>query len=178
MEALKFKVRKARLEDLSQVAQLERRVWKELALSYAELRRRFLLFPQGFWVAALRPEIAGFCSALLFDGDAREGELDETFPSRHVPRGKTLVILGLTVNPIFRRRRIGSTLVERELEVARKLGCLRVQLIANDFSRPLFEKLGFRTDRELPHLFAAHPHLMPSPVLMQHLGTASKRPVY
>lgn len=163
--ALEF--RRARLEDLAKLSRLERRVWAELAGTYGELRRRFLCFPGAFQVAALGPEIVGFCSAFLTDRDATQAEMDENFPPVHERRGPYFFLLGLTVNPLYRRRGIGSGLVARELELARRLGCRKVQSIANAYSEGLFRRFGFFRVRPLPLVFQEYPRLMPQPVLME-----------
>ncbi len=164
---LPCEIRTCHMDDLPRVAQLETRVWRELAASTEEIRRRFNLFPKSFVVAAAGAEILGFCCAVLTDLDPLDPRnLNETFPPKHVPRGPYFFIFGLTVNPVFRRLGIGDSLVRRELAVAARLGVERIHLIANTNSRPLFIKHGFITLRPVA-LFAGYPELMPSPVLME-----------
>jgi GNAT superfamily N-acetyltransferase len=160
-------VRSARLEDLPGIILLENRVWRELAASEEELKRRFTLFPQGLVVAVLESEMLGFCCGLRTDTDASVASLTESFPPRHVARGPYLFVVGLTVSPIFRRKGVGTLLVEEELRVARKLGCAKVQLIANASSRALFGKLGFHRLAPVEELFTAQRELMAEPVLME-----------
>lgn len=166
-QPVQFKVRRARLEDLGRVSSLERRVWKEMAASRAAIQRRFFLFPQGFKVAVTPSDLAGFCFSVLFDQDAREVKVDEFFPPHHVPRGKFLFMFGLTVNPVYRQRGVGASLVRRQVAEGLRRRCRKMQLVANDFSRPLFERHGFRTVDSLRHVFAQFPDLMPHPVLME-----------
>ncbi len=159
-------IRSCHLEDLGQVSQMETRVWRELAVSVDEIRRRFSVFPQGFCVAATGPAILGFCCAVLTDLDPlNPANLNEAFPPRHVPRGPYFFLFGLTVDPVFRRLGIADALLRRQLAVARRLAASRIHLIANAHSRPLFIKHGFMTLRSV-QLFANYPELMPSPVLM------------
>jgi len=160
-------IRSARMEDLEKVAQLENRVWRELGASQDDLRRRFFVFPQGFFLAVAGPDLLGFCCSLLTDTDARLAALNETFPPRHIPRGDYFFLFGLTVYPLFRRKGIARHLVAEELALAGKLGCRKVQLIANALSRPLFEKAGLSVVRASDELFAQHRDLMPEPVLME-----------
>jgi GNAT superfamily N-acetyltransferase len=138
-----------------------------MAAPHAVIRRRFFLYSQGFQVAVIGQEIAGFCCAALFDQDARLLELDEYFPAEHIPKGRYCFLFGLTVNPIYRRRGIARSLVGKELETARKKSCRKVQVIANSLSRPLFEQWHFQAVTELQHLFKNHTDLMPRPVLME-----------
>jgi len=157
------------MEDLERVAQLDSRVWHQLSASLEDLKRRFLLFPQGFVVAGAGPEILGFSCAFLTDTDARLAPLSETFPPRHIPRGEYFFVFGLTVDPVFRRRGIARGLVAQQLALAERLACRKVQLVANGWSRPLFEKFGLGVVRSTEELYVAHRDLMPDPVLMEKL---------
>ncbi|RPJ56035.1 MAG: GNAT family N-acetyltransferase [Acidobacteria bacterium] len=159
------------MEDLEKVAQLENRVWRELAATPDDLRRRFLVFPQGFLLAAAGSDLLGFSCSLLTDTDARVAALNETFPPRHIPRGEYFFLFGLTVDPLFRRNGIARRLVTEELALAEKLGCRKVQLIANASSRPLFEKSGLAVVRPSQELFVQYRDLMPQPVLMEKVLT-------
>ncbi len=155
------------MEDLEKVTQLEARVWRELAASLDDLRRRFLGFPQGFLLAMAGSDLLGFSCSLLTDTDARIAAVNETFPPRHIPRGDYFFLFGLTVDPLFRRKGIARHLVVEELALAERLGCQKVQLIANALSRPLFEKAGLTVVRPSDELFVQHRDLMPQPVLME-----------
>jgi len=159
------------MEDLERVAQLETRVWRELAASLDELRRRFVVFPQGLFLAVAGSNLLGFSCSLLTDTDARIAALNESFPPRHIPRGDYFFLFGLTVDPLFRRKGIAQRLVAEELTLAERLGCQKVQLIANASSRPLFEKAGLNVIRPSNELFVQHGDLMPQPVLMEKVLT-------
>lgn len=165
--SLKYMVRRARLDDLAKVTQLEKRVWKKMAASRRQIKRRFFLFPAGFLVAAVGNEIGGFCLAVRLDYDAREVSVDETFPPSHVPEGSFYVLYALTVNPVFRRQGIASRLVKRHLRQAHRLTCAKVQLVANAYSRRMFDRLGFQTVQSLESLFREFPDVMPEAVLME-----------
>ncbi|HXK61108.1 MAG TPA: GNAT family N-acetyltransferase [Acidobacteriota bacterium] len=160
-------IRPVRMEDLQRILQLESRVWQKLGASLEELKRRFLLFPQGFIIAVAGTEILGFSCSFMTDTDATAAALSEAFPPRHVPRGDYFFLFGLTVDPVFRRRGIARSLVAEQLAVAEKLGCRKVQLIANSWSRPLFEDFGFRVVRPAEELYVNYRDVMPEPVLME-----------
>lgn len=162
-----FVVRRARLSDLGKIYQLERRVWRKMAASPDLLRRRFFLYPRGLRVAEAGSDLAGFCFAVRFDQDARDVELDEAFPPRHIANGQFLFLFGLTVNPIYRRRGVARAIVDSEVETAWRSGCSKIQVIANDRSRALFGELGFTVVGDLSHLFQDFPDEMPGPVLME-----------
>ncbi len=164
---VEYAIRRARLEDLRKICRLERMVWKEMAATHRQMRRRFLLHPAGFLLAAIGAEIGGFCIAVLLARDARQVGVDETFPPEHIPKGRYYVMYALTVSPLFRRRGIASSLVRKHLERARRLRCRKVQLVANAFSRPVFERLGFEAVDSLDQLFSSFPDLMPQAVLME-----------
>jgi ribosomal protein S18 acetylase RimI-like enzyme len=176
LSQLQFKVRRARLEDLTQISQLEVRVWKDLGASVSELKRRFLQYPQGLKVAVIDHQMAGFCCSALLDRQVRAETLDEHFPSQHTPAGRFCFVYGLTVNPIYRRRGIAKRLVGGELETARQKRCVSVQVIANSFSSAIFEGLGFQLVQPLPGLYRSFPELMPGPVLMERSLVQQSRP--
>jgi ribosomal protein S18 acetylase RimI-like enzyme len=163
--ALEF--RAARLDDLAAVSALEQRVWRELSASVHDLRRRFLQFPRGFQVAYLSDRLVGFCCSVLTTLDATQVEINERYPWRHLPEGHNIFLLGLTVDPELRRLGIGTALVRQELELAKELNCLKIQLVANSQSRVLFERLGLKTVQSLSHLFREFPKLIQDPVLME-----------
>lgn len=162
-----FKIRRARLEDLSQIAQLEKRVWKDLSASKAEIKRRFLQFPQGIRVALVGNLIVGCCQGALFESIPEPENLSESFPPEHVASGKHLFLFGLAVNPLFRRKGVASALVASELDIARRRRCLLVQTIANSASRIVFERQSFSTVQPLPGLFRDFGALMQEPLLME-----------
>ncbi len=164
---MQIPIGRARLGELAAVAKLERRVWKRMAASEGRLRRRFRRFPQGLLVARAADGPVGFCAAALNGRDARDTDVDEDFPAVHVPGGRFYNLFALTVDPVFRRRGIASRLVRRHLRQARRLGCGKVQLIANAYSRPLFEQSGFEVAEPLPGLFADFRDLMPEAALME-----------
>lgn len=114
-------------------------------------------------------EILGFCCGLLTNEDASRSSVNEAFPPRHVPRGAYLFLFALTVDPVFRRKGIAGALLDAELDLARKLECRSVQLIANAFSQPLFEGRGFLAVSSGVSLFAGCRDLMPEPVLMEKM---------
>ncbi|MBI4445523.1 MAG: GNAT family N-acetyltransferase [Acidobacteria bacterium] len=159
--------RQARREDLAAASKLGQRVWAELGAGIDELQLRFHLFPKAFQIALVDLQLVGLCFGTLSDQDATQSELTETFPARHMAGGKFFFLYGLTVDPLFRGHGIGSGLVRRELAVARRLHCKKVQLIAGLSSRPLFERLGFQARQRLDHLCASYPGLMKEPVLME-----------
>jgi GNAT superfamily N-acetyltransferase len=167
MTSTSFRVTRARLEHLSKVTRLETRVWQGMAAPHSVIRRRFFLYPQGFKVALIGTEIAGFCCAALFDQDATSMDLNEYFPPGHIPLGKYCFLFGLTVNPVYRRQGIGTALVENELKTAERKRCLKVQAIANSFSQPLFRANAFEVVTPLPGLFKKFSELMPDPALME-----------
>ncbi len=161
------KIRRARLEDLSKVSQLEKRVWKQMSARRNVIQRRFFLFPQGFIVATVGSEIAGFCCACLYDVDATKVPVDAHFPPGHIPGADYYFIFALTVNPIYRGHGIGTDLVRRELKQARKRGCKKAQVFANKHSRTLFERLDFQASAKLDSVFKGFEKLMQKPVLME-----------
>lgn len=64
--------------------------------------------------------------------------------------GRTSAWIGMVlVHPDFRRRGVGSTLMNRCLEYLRQIGVECIKLDATDQGRPVYLKLGFRDERAI-----------------------------
>lgn len=163
-----FQIRQAGLTDLDRIAEMEAAIWREMAADRGMLAKRFRSFPSGFLVAQVGPNLAGFCMALrVHAGELEGGRVLELSLENHASNGSVLFLLGLTVDPVFRGNGIGSALAQAELDLAWRLGCTAVELVANTYSRGLFERLNFTVLRELdPVSFQAFPELMPHPLHM------------
>ena len=161
-------VRQAGLADLVSIASLEAKIWKEMAVDHATLAKRFRRFPAGFLVAEDKHNLGGFCMALrVAPQDLTVDRIGLISLECHRPEGKVLFLLGLTVDPPFRRRGIGTALARAEVELAKTIRNESVQLVANDASVDLFTQNGFRTVRRLEGpLFDGVAKLMPTPTHM------------
>jgi len=161
-------IRQARLADLVSIASLEAKIWKEMAVDQAILAKRFRRFPAGFLVAEDAHSLGGFCMALrVAPQDLTVDRIGWMSLERHRTDGSVLFLLGLTVDPLFRRRGIGTALARAEVELGRTIGSESVQLVANDSSVDLFTQIGFRIVRRLEGTpFDGVAKLMPSPTQM------------
>ncbi len=167
-ESLPWRIRQARVADLASIACLEAVIWKEMAVDQATLTKRFRRFPAGFLVAEDEHSLGGFCMALrVTPEDLAVDRIGTMGFNRHRTDGPVLFLLGLTVDPLFRRRGIGMALARAEVELAITLFSESVQLIANAYSLNLFSRIGFRAVRKLEGtLFDGVAKLMPAPTQM------------
>ncbi len=75
-------------------------------------------------------------------------------PSPVNPTGEYAYLHSIYVDPSFRRRGIGYTLVQRVIAFCREKGVGQIQLHTSDQARPLYEKLGFKPTRGMKLTFA------------------------
>jgi GNAT superfamily N-acetyltransferase len=70
-------------------------------------------------------------------------------PSRVDRSGRSAYLYGLRVLPEHRRRGIARALLEASIAAAREAGVRMVTLQASDDGRPVYERLGFESTREM-----------------------------
>lgn len=88
-----------------------------------------------------------FLAYLAFDGDALVATSGINFyktpPAFKNLTGKTAYISNMYTKPDYRGRGIATRLFEMTVMEAKKRGCGRVELIATNMGRPIYEKYGF-----------------------------------
>lgn len=166
-------IRPAQPDEIPAIAEVERQIWSRLAASQEELTRRQAFLSNAFLVAEEGGVIVGLANAIRWSERRRGGiEQAHTDPRglhiHHDPWGEVLYIVSLGVLPRYRGRGIGRRLIEREIEVARRMGIEKVQLIAHARSQPLYERIGFRIVRELPDFMPEHSEILAGAVLMEY----------
>lgn len=110
-------VRQARLSDVPAVAALSRRVYAPAPWNTQRMvRSQINNFPEGQFVAELEGEIVGYCATFMIAGDIalKPHSWDEItgdgLASRHDPNGDYLYGMEISVDPAYRRLRIGQRL--------------------------------------------------------------------
>ncbi len=113
----KLIVRRAKLSDVQAIADLGRRVYApNPSLTPRMIRGQINNFPEGQFVAEYDGRIVGHCATFIISGDValKPHSWDEItgngFAARHNPDGDYLYGMEVSVDPAYRRLRIGQRL--------------------------------------------------------------------
>ncbi len=125
----KLMVRRARLQDVEALYQLSKRVYgRQLSHTISELRGQINIFPQGQFVAEYDGKVVGHCAtfvvseALALKAHSWNEITGNGFASRHDPNGSYLYGMEVSVDPDFRRLRIGQRLYDARRGLCEELG--------------------------------------------------------
>lgn len=136
-------IRNARVEDLDQVADIERICFpKAEAASKAIFRERIIAFSQGFFVAELEGKIIGFINGGVTNNEHIEDEFfsDMTY---HNEEGNNVVIFGLDVLPDYQKKGYAQQLMEHFIEEAKKAGKKKILLTCKEHLISYYQKFGY-----------------------------------
>lgn len=124
----KLVIRNATLADVPAIVALSRRVYaKEISYTEAQVRGQINNFPEGAFVAEYEGAVAGYCStmvvpeALAMRPHSWAEITGGGFGSRHDPDGEILYGTEVSVDPGYRRLRIGQRLYRARRELCRRL---------------------------------------------------------
>ena len=111
--------------DLAEVMKLKERAdWNQTEKDW---QRLITLDPQGSFVACLDGRVIGTVTTITY--------------------GRKLSWIGMMlVDPLYRRRGIGTTLMQTALQYLDRIGVDSIKLDATPDGRPLYESLGFRAE--------------------------------
>jgi len=124
----KLLIRNATLDDVAPIVALSRRVYAvELSYSPQQVRGQINNFPDGVFVAVYDDKIVGYCVTCIVT--ERMGMRQHTwheisgggFSARHNPEGDYLYGLDVSVDPDYRRLRIGQRFYRARRELCRRL---------------------------------------------------------
>jgi GNAT superfamily N-acetyltransferase len=155
------------------VVHVERVVWGPLSASREELEARLSAFPEGFLVAETDGQMIGLCDSIRYSDPSGVSlvaiqRVPEGCHSYHDPNGTALYILSLGVLSRHRGRGIGQMLLEAQIEVARRLGCIAVAGIAHARAHPLYTRAGLGYVQDLPTFHVEWQEIRwPRPTLMR-----------
>jgi len=125
---------------------------EQLAVSYTEYLRENLASGEAAgWIAETHMGAGG--SAVPIAGACLVWK--RVPPSLRNPDGREAYLLGVFVDPAWRRRGIARKLVAAAIEQARAQGAAMVTLHASDEGRLLYERMGFVDSHEM-RLFTEH----------------------
>ncbi|MCB1745398.1 MAG: GNAT family N-acetyltransferase, partial [Gammaproteobacteria bacterium] len=125
----KLIVRRAKLSDVQAIADLGRRVYApHPSLTPRMIRGQINNFPEGQFVAEYDGKIVGHCATFIISGDValKQHTWDEItgngFAARHNPDGDHLYGMEVSVDPAYRRLRIGQRLYSARRNLCEEWG--------------------------------------------------------
>lgn len=136
-------VRRVDAADLQACLEIEEACFSESeAASEEKIRKRGLLYPDGFLVAEIDGVVVGFVnSGATDDPDLSNEEFKDL--EGHDPDGRNIVILSIAVSPGCQGQGISRPLMTRFIEQSRWLGKKKVLLLCKRDMIPYYEKFGF-----------------------------------
>jgi GNAT superfamily N-acetyltransferase len=114
----------------------------EAAATLEAIRHRTQHYAAYFWSAWHGDTLVGFANGVLTDAKDT-GEASMKGSEHESPDGRHLCVLSVAVDPHSRRQGIGSQLMSRLLETARRQGLRSVFLMCEAHLIPMYEALGF-----------------------------------
>ena len=139
-----MKIRYGRMEDLTELAQIERACFPAAeAATEAELAARLRVYPDHFWVMEEGDRIVSFVNGMVTSEPTIRDELFAN-AALHDPNGAWQAIFGVNTLPEYRRRGFAGELLraaERDARTAGRRGCI---LTCKDRLIHYYEALGYR----------------------------------
>lgn len=140
---MNIKIRKAAIEDLSSVAEVEARCFPEAeAAAKATLEQRIKTFPESFFVAEADGKIIGFINGCVTNGKIIHDELFGD-ASLHNPKGDYQAVFGLDVLPEYQNQGFAAQLMLHMIEASKSAGRKGVILTCKDRLIHYYAKFGF-----------------------------------
>ena len=146
---MNVKIRVLTLDDLDDMVRVEAESWEpELRASRKTMEERLKRFPEGALGAYVnengKMRLAGMTYAHRI-GYLRETWYENSCKEAFDPNGKILYIINVGVSSKYRGQGIGSKLLDKNKELAKKLGCEKICLGARNTAGNLkfYKKNGF-----------------------------------
>lgn len=147
----------AKLEDIPNIYKIETDIEHSNAATEETLRKRLLMFNDGFLVIKDRKnkQILAYIETLIWnDKDFENFEEISNFPIHYNIRGTSLYIIFLATSKSYRKKGFGTTLLKEIEKQTKQFGIKLITLVAKDDLVSFYSKLGFKEDKELPEFLA------------------------
>jgi ribosomal protein S18 acetylase RimI-like enzyme len=147
----KCTIQKAADTDIREIYKIESDIEHTNAATEETLRKRCLMFNEGFLVMKKQQKIIGYIETLVWNEKPFQtfNEISN-FPLHFNINGDTLYIIFIAVIPQFRKRGLGKRLVIEIENIAKEYRLKRISLVAKDDLIEFYTKLGYKKVRELP----------------------------
>ncbi|MBR4164204.1 MAG: GNAT family N-acetyltransferase [Solobacterium sp.] len=114
-----MRIRKATLQDLNELAEIEKICFPpNQAASYESIQKRLQVFSDHFWILE-EDSIISFIDGLSTDQKDLTDEMYE-HPEMHDPDGAWQMIFGVNTLPLYRRRGYAGKLIQTVIEESRQ----------------------------------------------------------
>jgi len=164
MENFSISVRKAEIADIDGIMNVEQSSFHSSIIeSQKTFEDRISLFSDGFLVAVIENQIAGYISSELWkfseEAPISNFSLNHSIFETHCDDGEELYISSIAVDPKFRGGKIGKRLFEELLKtIPKKYKLKSMILIVNsnwEFAYNMYQKEGFIEICRIPDFFSS-----------------------
>lgn len=139
-----MKIRKASLDDLEAVTEVEARCFPaEEAAGKESFRGRLTVFPDYFWLLEDEGQIIGFINGMVTDESVIRDEMYED-ASLHQKNGSWQTIFGVDTIPEYRRRGCAAYLMNQVIKEARAQGRKGCVLTCKEKLIHYYAKFGYQ----------------------------------
>ncbi len=140
-----IRIRQAVPDDLDAVTRVEALCFpKAEAATWDSFYRRLKTFPESFFIAEDKGQVAGFINGCVTDERTISDEMFEQVEC-HKPDGAYQSIFGLDVSPEYRHRGLATILMKHMIEAARIRGRKGLILTCKEPLIGFYETFGYRS---------------------------------
>jgi len=138
-----YKIRQATIKDISRMATIEEICFSESeAASLASFQKRFLVFPECFFVLESDGLVVGHINGCIFNAPELPDALysDATL---HCPQGGYQTVFGLAVDPQYQHKGYASALIKYFIEFSKNSEHNGMVLTCKDHLIKFYQNVGF-----------------------------------
>lgn len=137
-----IKIHQVTSDDLDRCFEIESASYGPEGAPRERIARRIDLYPQGFLVAELHEQIAGFVNSGATNKDDLSDEALKDMVG-HDAEGKNIVIFSLAVDPKYRDKGISKLLMKEFIRRSVKLNKQNILLLCQSELIPYYQKYNF-----------------------------------
>ena len=137
-----LKIRYVREQDLNECCKVESASYTTEGATREKIQTRIRVFPRGFLVADFKGSLIGMINSASTNTEDLTGEGLKDMIGHH-NNGRNMVIFSLAVLPQFRGKGISKKLMEKFIDVSKKLGKEKILLLCKPGLIPYYQKFGF-----------------------------------
>lgn len=155
----KYVIDRALKKDIKEIYKIEVGIDHGNAATEDTLINRQAMFGDGFLVVKNKNnKIVGYIESVIWN-EKQFNEFSDisNFPMHFNINGDTLYVIYVAVEQSFRKKKIGTRLLNEIESVARQYGVKKISLVAKDDLHLFYSKIGFSKVRDLPNFLKGRP---------------------